>query len=103
MIELVERHKAELRELCRKHGVKRLELFGSALDAGRFRLGSSDLDFLVEFVKMKPVEHAKSYFGLLEDLQDLFAGKIDLVEVRAVTNPYLLESINESRSEIYAA
>jgi predicted nucleotidyltransferase len=34
--------------LCRRFGVRRLELFGSAVK-GTFDPGTSDLDFLVEF------------------------------------------------------
>jgi predicted nucleotidyltransferase len=52
---------------------------------------------------MSPGEHAKAYLTLLERLQDLFGLSIDLVEIKAVDNPYLLESINETRSPIYAA
>jgi len=103
MIELVEKQKDMLAELCRNFRVKRLELFGSALDSNRFRQGVSDLDFIVEFQPMPPGEHAKAYLTLLERLQDLFGLGIDLVEIKAVDNPYLLESINETRSPIYAA
>ena len=52
---------------------------------------------------MDPVRHAKSYFGLLAALQDLFGCRIDLIETKAVANPYLLESIDRERRQIYAA
>jgi predicted nucleotidyltransferase len=48
-------------------------------------------------------EHSKAYFALLEALQDMFVRPIDLVEIKAINNPYLMESINENRSSIYAA
>jgi predicted nucleotidyltransferase len=103
MIELVEKQKNQLDELCREYRVKRLELFGSASDPKKFRQSTSDLDFIVEFQPMPPGNHAKAYFALLEKLQDLFGREIDLLEIKAVNNPYLLESINETRSPIYAA
>ncbi len=103
MIELVENQKNRLNELCRDNRVKRLELFGSAVDPAKFKEGASDLDFIVEFQQMSPGEHAKAYLKLLGQLQDLFRLSIDLVEIKAVANPYLLESINETRSPIYAA
>jgi predicted nucleotidyltransferase len=103
MIELVEKQREQLSELCREYRVKRLELFGSALDPKRFRQSASDLDFIVEFQPMSPGEHAKAYFALLEKIQDLFGLDVDLIEIKAVDNPYLLESINETRSPIYAA
>jgi predicted nucleotidyltransferase len=89
------------RELCERFRVKRLELFGSAVD-GPFDSETSDLDFLVEFGPMSPGDHADAYFGLLEALQDLFGRDIDLVETPAVQNPYLLAAVNESRTVIYA-
>jgi predicted nucleotidyltransferase len=103
MIELVEKQRGRLDELCRGYRVKRLELFGSAIDPARFEEGTSDLDFIVEFQQMSPGEHAKAYLALLGQLQDLFGRNIDLIEIKAVANPYLLESINETRSPIYAS
>jgi hypothetical protein len=69
----------------------------------RFEPETSDLDFLVHFQDMSPGEHAEAYFGLLEDLQDLFQQPVDLVEVKAIANPYFLESINRTRKVVYAA
>ena len=96
-------HRDELTRLCRDFGVKRLDVFGSAAGAGCFDADQSDIDLLVEFEQTDPVRHAKAYFGLLAALQDLFARRIDLLEIKAVTNPYLLESIEAQRQQIYAA
>ncbi len=90
-------------ELCRAFGVARLDASGSAAGVERFDPERSDIDLLVEFEPMDPVRHAKSYFGLLAALQDLFGRRIDLLETKAVTNPYLLESIEKQRRQIYAA
>jgi predicted nucleotidyltransferase len=90
MTNLVEQHLKELKGLCLKHCVAHLELFGSATSDKEFDPAKSDIDFLVEFMPMSPSEHAKAYFGLLADLQDLFEKQIDLVEIKAVTNPYLI-------------
>ncbi len=103
MIDLVKNHSEALVRFCEQYNVKRLELFGSAVTANAFDPQRSDLDFLVEFLPLEPGRHAKSYFGLLEKLQDMFGRNVDLVEIKAVTNPYLLASINKNRSEIYAA
>jgi predicted nucleotidyltransferase len=103
MIELVKNNSKALTSLCERYNVKHLELFGSALTGKDFDPESSDIDFLVEFQPLEPVQHANCYFGLLEKLQDMFGRNIDLVEVKAINNPYLLESINKNRSEIYAA
>ncbi len=103
MIRTVEDHKEDLQRLCKRFGVSRLDVFGSAVADDRFDADRSDVDFLVEFEAADPVHHAKAYFGLLRALQDLFSRAVDLVEIRAVTNPYLLDSINRGRRQIYAA
>lgn len=100
---VIEQHREELHELCRRFKVERLDVFGSALNEADFDRERSDIDFLVEFKPMEPVRHAKSYFGLLGALQDMFGRPIDLVEIRAVKNPYLLDSVSKSRRQIYAA
>jgi predicted nucleotidyltransferase len=102
MIELIERHRSELMALCRRHHVKILEVFGSAAD-GSFDSAKSDLDFLVDYLPLRPSQHADAYFGLLHDLQELFHRKVDLVETAAIDNPYLLKSVNQSRRVLYAA
>jgi predicted nucleotidyltransferase len=103
MVSVIEEHRADVQRLCQRFGVSRLDVFGSAVTEDRFDPNRSDLDFLVEFEPMDPVRHAKSYFGLLAALQDLFCRDVDLIEIKAVTNPYLLESIDEGRRQIYAA
>ncbi|MCX6704577.1 MAG: nucleotidyltransferase domain-containing protein [Candidatus Woesebacteria bacterium] len=47
MVKLIDEHREELIDLCRKYYVKKLEVFGSAA-TGEFGQ-SSDIDFLVEF------------------------------------------------------
>ena len=103
MIRLIEENQKAIERLCSQYRVRRLEVFGSALTEDSFNPEKSDLDFLVEFLPLKPGEHADAYFGLLEALQDLFGRDIDLVELKAVHNPYFLESINRSRRQIYVA
>jgi predicted nucleotidyltransferase len=46
------------------------------------------LDLVVEFSPMSP-KHALACFGLLEELENLFARRVDLVEIGAVLEPYL--------------
>lgn len=101
MIADIERHRRDLDELCRRFGVRRLALFGSAtrelFDA------HSDLDFLVEFKQPLRPGYADRYFGLLEGLQSLFGRPVDLVVDSAITNPYFRESVNETQTVLYAA
>jgi predicted nucleotidyltransferase len=92
----------EIAELCRRYRVRRLELFGSAV-GGAFDPQRSDADFLVEFEPLADGEHADAYFGLREALESLLARPIDLVMIRAIRNPYFLQSIEPTRTLLYAA
>lgn len=94
--------RAELEALCRRHGVRRLELFGSAA-RGELRPGESDLDFLVEFAPLPPGTYADAYFGLLESLEKLFGRKVDLVVASAIRNPYFRRSVEQTKILLYAA
>jgi predicted nucleotidyltransferase len=96
---LIEAKKSELADLCERHRVERLALFGSALRED-FDSGRSDLDFVVEFLPMSPQEHAGAYFGLLDDLESLFGRRVDLVELGAVRNPYLRREIEEQQETL---
>ena len=99
---IVQQQLQALRELCRKHRVERLDLFGSAA-RDDFDPATSDLDFLVGFERMPPRDHADSFFGLLEDLENLFGRRVDLLEREPIENPYLWQSIVQSRTALYEA
>jgi predicted nucleotidyltransferase len=99
--DVIEARRTALEDLCQRHGVARHALFGSAL-RDDFDPDTSDLD-LVEFSSTSPSEHAGAYFGLLEDLEDLFARRVDLVEIGAVRNPYLRREIEEHQETLSAA
>src|ERR1700675_1208533 len=87
LAETVERNLPALTELCRRFGVRRRDVFGSAA-TGRFDPARSDLDFLVEFEEPPAGGFASPYFGLLEALETLFQRKIDLLTERSLENPY---------------
>ena len=95
-------YRFQIAALCRRFDVKRLALFGSAA-RGEFDPDTSDLDFLVEFLSNDWPGAADRWFGLHEGLEQLFVRKVDLVSVRAATNPYFLQSANQYRVELYAA
>lgn len=101
MITIIQENRNHLKRLCERFGVKRFEVFGSAV-SDHFA-PDSDLDFLVEFLPTTPVRHADAYFGLLNALRELLGRPVDLLETNAIKNPYLLESINQQRVELYAA
>ncbi|MGO9741587.1 MAG: nucleotidyltransferase family protein [Roseiarcus sp.] len=88
-------------EICRRFGVKRLEIFGSAARGDDFDLVTSDADFLVEFAG-EPMS-LERYFGLSDALSSQLGRRVDLVSRRAMINPYLATAIDRDRELIYAA
>lgn len=100
MISAIADRADELKGLCLRHGVLRLDLFGSAA-TGRHHPETSDLDFVVEFKPEVINTYADSYFGLLQDMEKLFGRSVDLVVGSAIKNPYFLESVEETKTPIY--
>ncbi len=89
-------------ELCEKHHVSSLALFGSA--ANDTMNNESDVDFLIQFSDdINVLDYADNYFAFLASLELLIDKKIDLVSKKSVKNPVLLEEINRSKIELYAA
>jgi len=91
-----------LEGLCRQFSVSRLEVFGSAAD-GTFDPARSDLDFLVEFDRPPGTNAFHQFFDFRKALGKLFDREIDLVHAGSMRNHYFIESVNESRTLIYAA
>jgi predicted nucleotidyltransferase len=102
MPRVLEGHRPELVELCRKYRVRRLDVFGSAA-RGDFNEHLSDVDLLVEFDDMPHADRADAYLGFLMAVEALLRRRVDLVELGAVRNPYLRRGIEESRELVYAA
>ncbi|MCC7241012.1 MAG: nucleotidyltransferase domain-containing protein [Acidobacteria bacterium] len=98
----VSEHADAIADLCRRYGVLRLELFGSAA-AGTDDPTRSDLDFLVEFQPLEEGTYADTYFGLMEGLEALFHRPVDLVVASAIKNPYFRQSVDDTKTLLYAA
>jgi len=102
MTSFIEEKRHDLEAICRHRHVKCIELFGSAVRED-FDPERSDLDFLVTFQALAPGQHADAYFGLLEDLETLFARHVDLVVASAIQNPYFRQAVESSTTLVYAA
>jgi predicted nucleotidyltransferase len=100
---LIEQRRADIALLCRRYGVQRLEVFGSAARAAEFDPATSDADFLVDFEPGGEVAPLEQFFGLADALAHLLGRPVDLVERGAVRNPFVLAGINRSREVVFAA
>lgn len=92
--------RAAIEELCRRHHVRRLQLFGSAL-GDKFDPETSDVDFTVEFEDLEPRDYGRAYFDLLQGLEELLGRHIDLVTGRSIRNPYFKKRVEATQVPIY--
>ena len=102
IIPLVARRTPQIRNLCRRHHVKRLDVFGSAVN-GDFREDESDIDFLVEFDDSVEGQRFETHFQLTDELKALFERSVDLVDDSAIQNPYFRDEVDQTREPIYEA
>ncbi|MCF8308677.1 MAG: nucleotidyltransferase domain-containing protein [Bacteroidales bacterium] len=96
---IIEKHIKEIRKLCRKHQVGKLFVFGS-FNSGRFNK-DSDIDFLVSFADVDIHDYADNYFDFKYSLENILKREVDLLEEKAIKNPYLRESIDSSKKLVY--
>lgn len=102
MQQLLAKKKKDLIAICQSLNIKRLYAFGSVVSE-KFR-DDSDIDFLISFSDNLSVdEYTENYFALHYKLRELFKREIDIVTERTLSNPYFIESINESKQLIYEA
>lgn len=101
MIAELEEHRAKVIELCQRFGVKRLEVFGSAVD-GRFDSARSDVDFLVEIEPPPDMSRFDAFFGLKEGLEGVLGRHVDLVDPSALENPFFAAAVERTRTALYA-
>jgi predicted nucleotidyltransferase len=108
MVKIVENNIPTIIELCKKHKLKSLYLFGSATDSKYFN-EKSDIDFLYEYDLQNYPEWDKgdfdiviNYFTLKENLEEILGRKVDLIPDK-LRNPYFIKSVEGSKKLIYAS
>lgn len=103
MISLIESNLAAIPDLCRRFGVRRLELFGSAA-TDAFDPARSDLDFLVEFLPQQELgPWLGHYFEFQAELARVFGRPVDLVLAAAVRSGYFQRELDRTRTVLYVA
>ncbi|TVR41394.1 MAG: hypothetical protein EA392_01555 [Cryomorphaceae bacterium] len=92
-------HIKQINEACSMNQVKRLFAFGSVT---RNELkAESDIDFVVEINDSDPISYTDHYFALKEKLEQLLKRPIDLLEEKAIRNPFLRSEIDKTKVMIY--
>jgi hypothetical protein len=98
---LIDNNREAIAGICRVHGVRSLQAFGSIL-RDDFDPTRSDVDVLVEF-EASAADSFSNFLDLKEALEVLFQRPVDLVEPRAIRNRRLRYYIDQGKSPIYAA
>jgi len=98
-MKIIQEHINELKGLCDKYHIAELYVFGSIL-TDNFT-PESDIDFLVKFSDVEPLEYFDNYMDFKEKLEQLFSRMVDLVEIQTLKNPILKRSIDRNKMILY--
>ena len=89
----------KIRTLCVNHNVKSLFAFGSVC-TDKFN-ESSDIDLLISFNSMDYADYADNYFVVADKFEKIFHRPVDLVTDKSLSNPYFIDSVNQTKTHIY--
>jgi uncharacterized protein len=98
-VTLLDIHIKDIKRLCSNHKVKNLYAFGSVL-TNKFT-NESDVDLIVDFDPIDISIYADNYFDFKFALQKILKRPIDLLEEKAIKNPYFRQNLNQQRQLIY--
>jgi predicted nucleotidyltransferase len=88
-----------IKELCEENKVKTLYAFGSVTREDFSEL--SDIDLIVDFEEKDPYTYTDLYFNLKYKLEDLLKRHVDLIEERAIKNPFFRQQLENTKVKIY--
>ena len=98
-MKLIENNIQKIIDLCKKHKVHKLFVFGSIL-TNRFNK-ESDVDFIVNFDKAQVTDYFSNFFDLKYALEDVLGREVDLLEEQTIKNPYLKKNVDATKTLIY--
>ncbi|MDX2250595.1 MAG: nucleotidyltransferase domain-containing protein [Bacteroidia bacterium] len=100
--EILEEKLPKIHEICQRHHVRYLWVFGSVLEK-EFR-EDSDIDFLYEWDRpsISEGEYLPNLDSCIESLQALFGRKIDFIHYPSLRNPYFIKSVEATKILLYA-
>ena len=96
---LLEKHQNEIQDLCIKHHVNQLYAFGSLVNEGLME--SSDVNLIVNFDSIHINNYADNYFSFKYSLEAIFKRQVDLLEEKALKNPYFNKIVESQRQLVY--
>ncbi len=99
---LIAERRSEIADICRRFGVRRLAVFGSAARGKDFDPERSDVDFLVAFEPAaSPLLVLGEFLALRDALAAAVGRPVDLVVEGSVRNPFIRAGIERSAEALY--
>lgn len=95
----LDKHISQIKHVCNDHAVKSLFVFGSIL-TDRFN-ADSDVDFIVDIDSSNPLDYTDHYFALKSELEKIFKKPVDLLEEKALKNPFFKKQIEHTKVLVY--
>jgi uncharacterized protein len=89
----------KIKVLCASHNVKTLFVFGSVC-TDNFD-DSSDIDLLISFNPMGYADYADNYFLIADKFEEIFHRSVDLLTDKSLSNPFFIESVSQTKTQIY--
>jgi predicted nucleotidyltransferase len=99
---LIDEKLEEIAAACKRYGIERLFVFGSAL-RDDFKPGESDIDLLVEFGPLDITKRFHIYLDAREAFRNIFQADVDLVMRGAVKNKVIASEIDRTKKLVYGA
>jgi len=98
-MKILEKYTPDIINLCKTHRVKSLYAFGSVLTENFNK--ESDIDLIVDFSNIDVEDYADNYYEFKFSLQEILKRPVDLLEEKAIKNPYFRLSVNKKRQLVY--
>jgi uncharacterized protein len=91
---------ADFRNLCQKHKVSYLYVFGSSVN-DKFDFLKSDIDLLVEIDAPDPIDRGEKLISLWDGFEFFFDRRVDLLTDASIRNSFLRKSIDATKILVY--
>ena len=95
----IDKYSADIKRLCALYNVRELYVFGSVMSTQLTE--KSDIDFIVDFDVIDLKLYADNYFNFKFSLQEILNRPVDLIEQKAIKNPYFKQAVNKTRKLVY--
>lgn len=96
---ILDKYSSDIQQLCKRYGVKNLYAFGSVLTTSYN--SKSDIDLIVDFEPIDVLQYADNYYNFKYSLEAILNKPVDLLEEKAIQNPYFKQAVNSQRQLLY--